>query len=711
MILFEQDWDNYPNAIADYKTNNPTFISYCELLDRMGVSNSLFPLQLHQPELSGIDIYRDGDDLDSITKSKIALEIEYNPFYFLREVSRIPPISGLNPVQFIANRANMSLTWSYMNHIEYMLVQIRQTGKSVSMDCISTWLQLFAMRNSRQLLITKDDGLRRENIIRLRNMRGLLPKWLVVEDRTDAANQTMVTYNTRGNIYRTAVGQNSEDAALNVGRGASVANRHVDEGPFTPYIWITLPAAAASAIAATDEAKRNHMPYSSVNTTTAGKMDSKAGAFMYKLYTGGAPWSETFYDSKDEAELRSTVKQNGKGKKTSITGDFDHLQLGYTNEWLLQKLIETGAEGEDADRDFFSLWTNGGVGSPLSAEVLTRIAKSEKEAVYKQISPMRFITDWYVEESVVHGGFDEPVIIGVDTSDAIGNDDIALTFTGAYTGEVLGVACLNTTNLIIAAQYTAWCLIKIPNAVLNIEKKSSAQTFIDTIIIELVKVGQDPFRRMFNRIVDNSIAMAKELDIISKTPVSRRSVDWYDPWRKYFGFNTTGSSRAVLYGAVLTSATKRHADHIHSKILSGQLRGLVVRNGRIDHSVGGHDDNVFSWLLTHWLTMYGKKLDYYGIDTSKIKTRTNANGEEGTEKDLWKIERQGQLKEQIQDLIEQVRFTKVPSMLFRLETMIIKLNSQLENIGGETMSIDELIRDAKEDRTNKLSRMRRGIKQ
>lgn len=706
MILFENQWDEYPTAIADYKTNNHTFLEFCELLDRMGVSNSLWPLQLFTPELSGIDIYK--DDLDMATKAAVALECEYNPFYFLREVSRIPPISGLNPIQFIANRANMSLTWSYMNHIEYMLIQIRQTGKSVSMDCISTWLQLFAMRNSRQLLITKDDTLRRENVIRLRNMRGYLPKWLVVDDRTDAANQSMVTYNTRGNIYRTAVGQNSEDAALNVGRGASVSNLHDDEGPFTSYIWITLPAAAASGNAARDEARKNNLPYNTVYTTTAGKIDSKAGAFMYKLYTGGAPWTERYYDASNEADLRLTVGNNGKGKKVMITGDFDHLQLGYTDEWLLQKLIETGAEGEDAERDFFSIWTSGGVGSPLPTSVLGQIKESEMDAVYLEVSPMRFVTKWFVTEEVVRKGFGEVVILGVDTSDAIGNDDIALTFTGAYSGEVLGAASLNTTNLITAAKYTAWCLINIPNSVMNIEKKSSAQTFIDTVIIELVKVGQDPFKRMFNRLVDNATIKPKEYDEVTRTPVSRRDVDWYDKYRGLFGFNTTGSSRSTLYGSVLTAAAKRTATVIRDKILSGQIRSLVVRNGRIDHSAGGHDDNVISWLLTHWLLMYGKQLSFYGIDTSKIKQRADKDGNVGTDKELYKMERQGEIRKEIESILEIIRTVRIPQLLYKHEVRLHKLNAQLEDIGGEVMSIDGLIHEAKDSRTmGRLNRNRR----
>ena len=43
MILFKKDWEDYPTAVVDYKTNNESFMKYCEVLDGMGIENNAWP--------------------------------------------------------------------------------------------------------------------------------------------------------------------------------------------------------------------------------------------------------------------------------------------------------------------------------------------------------------------------------------------------------------------------------------------------------------------------------------------------------------------------------------------------------------------------------------------------------------------------------------------------------------------------------------------
>ncbi len=39
----------------------------------------------------------------------------------------------------------------------------------------------------------------------------------------------------------------------------------------------------------------------------------------------------------------------------------------------------------------------------------------------------------------------------------------------------------------------------------------------------------------------------------------------------------------------------------------------MVKDGRIDHARGGHDDQVVSYLLAAWYLLYGKRLKWYGL--------------------------------------------------------------------------------------------------
>lgn len=709
MILFKDDWQLYPSAIVDDKTTNTSFLRYAEYLHRKGVSNNLFPLALFQPSLQGVDPY--SEDLTLEQKYAIADECTYNPWYFFREVMRIPPIAGLDPVPFIANKGNMSMFWSYFNHIDYLLIQIRQTGKSVSTDCLNTWLMHFGMRNSRMLLITKDDTLRRENILRLRKMRSYFPKWLVYDDPTDANNQSELTYNTRGNIYRTAVGQNSEDAANNVGRGASVATLHDDEPPFTPFIDVTLPAALTAGNAARTEAEKNGMPYGNIFTTTAGKIDSRSGGFFYNnYYLAAAPWTDGFYDLNNIDDLRTTVKNRSKGDTLLILGEFNHKQLGYTDKWLYDAIANAKTNDLDKiDRDFFNRWTSGGISSPLPTEILEKLSKHQKEPDYVEITKERFTVSWYHDEDEHRKRTtSQPIILGVDTSDAIGRDDISITFTGAYDLKVIGRIDVNQVSLLTASAFVAGILITYPNTILVIEKKSSAQTFIDAAIATLLLHGQDPLKRIFNRIIQERETNRKVYEEIEKVPLARRRMEHYEKYRHLFGFNTTGATRDTLYREVLTSAAKRTCTHIYDRTLSGQLRRLVTKNGRIDHAAGGHDDAVISWLLTHWFLMYGAHLSHYGIDTSRILIRVGEDGKVGTQKELYEQNRQAILRDQFDATVEKLKVTSNVHLLIRLEADLRIINKMLVESGTEPISIDAILNDAKKNRAQSLMQRKLG---
>lgn len=707
MILFLKDWDEFPDAIIDYKTTNKSFLELASLLKQMKVKNHFFFLALHQPELQGVDPYSDHLSLEQ--KQMIALECEFNPWYFLREIMRVPPVAGLDPVPFRANRANISMIWSFLNHIDYMLIQPRQTGKSVSTDSLMSWLYLFVLRNTRIMLITKDEQLRVENVNRLRNIRGYLPEWLVLKDKTDANNSYALTYNQRGNRYITGVGQGSEDGARKLGRGATVAIAHIDESPFIPFIDVTIPSALSAGNAARDEAERNGLPYGNIFTTTAGKIDSRSGGYMYEMYEGGATWSEGFYDCDDNKHLREVIRKANKGRKQIIVGVFNHRQLGYSDEWLYEKLSNSGATNEEADRDYFNRWTRGNSASPLTVQQLTAIMHSEVDPTFNWISPESYVLKWYIDELELRRRLTTTkFILGLDTSDAIGRDDIAFTIIDAQDLGVVARATVNDTYIPNVAKWVSSILQKYPNVTLIIEKKSSAQTFIDTLLVTLPSYGIDPFERVYNRIVDNRYSMEKDYHEITRTPLSRRDNRFYERYRSYFGFNTSAGSRDLLYGQVLLNATKRAGALVRDRELSGQIRGLTVKNGRLDHSAGGHDDAVMSWLLAHWLLMYGKNLDYYGIDASKISLRVGSDGEVATPLEIAQREERTALKGQLDDLMDKLVSTDLPLLIIQYEGKIKQLMARMSQLpGGDAITFDGILAEAKDKKRQALRNRRR----
>lgn len=705
MILFQQDWELYPTAVVHWETRNESFLDMAALYKSMGVKNCTFMLSLLQPELRHVDPF--ADNLSQEIKNKIAIECRFNPWYYFREIVRFS--AGATPRPFKANRANLSLVWSFYNHIDYMLIQPRQTGKSGSSDTISINLMYFTMYKGKIYLITKDDALRRSNIDRLKEIRDLLPSYLWVKDRMDADNQSELTYNLLGNAYVTGVAQKTESGALNLGRGSTCQVTHIDEVPFCSNIDITIPAALAAGTAARQFARENDQPYSNIFTTTAGKKDTREGAYVYEMLSDAAVFDESYYDLKDQEELRNVlIKRIGKkGARIMINGTWSYRQLGLDEEWLRDALQNSGAKGEEADRDFFNRWTSGSLRSPLSTELNNMIRDSEREPLWTEYSKDGYSIGWHIpkdkHEQYMQGAV---ITLGMDTSEAVGRDAIGMVFSDIRDMGTVGAGRCNETNLIKFADYIGELLVKYPNVTLVIERKSTAQTIIDALLLRLPLQGIDPFKRIFNWVVEE-MKVDKNYAAMVNTPLAARGSYFYDDIRSKFGFVTTAESRMTLYGEILPEAAKRAGRVTHDKTLINEITSLVVKNGRIDHKSSGHDDMVISWLLNFWFVMKASNLSHYGIPRGAIMSKSRANVGTPEERRLAaEAELQQAYRAELDLLVEELKNTTNMYVVSKLEHKLNVLNSRIKTMGGESFSLNELLEDIKDARTKAL-RVRR----
>jgi len=715
MILFESDWQRYPSAIADFQTSNKTFLRLAQVYKSMGVKNNVFHLSLLNPDLQGVDPF--SENLTPQQKVAIGFECAQNPWYFFREVVRVPPQSGPRPVPLRANRGNIGLFWSFFNHIDVALIQPRQTGKSVSTDCLMTNITYMSTDNTTVTMITKDNDLRRKNVDRLKKIRDLLPKYLIVLGPDDADNQVELTYKTRKNSYMTAVAQNNESSANNVGRGLTSPILHSDEGPFTGFIHVTLPAALAAGTAARSEAKLNGRPYGNIFTTTAGKKDTKEGKYMYDLIHGGATWDERLaFDSVSEEDLRSRVLKNcagmpnqkkGSPKRALFNITLSHKQLGETDDWLMEAIANAGGTAETIDRDFMNRWTSGSLRSPLSTELNERILNSVKPVQFMEFSSENYCLNWYIPERDISRMMEEGrFVAGLDTSEAVGRDAIAMVIIDVEDLSVVATGTYNETNLITFSHYLGKLLIKYPNITLVPERKSTGGMIVDYLILQLTNAGQDPFKRIFNRIVEEAAFKKEEYQELQR-PVTMRSESFYETRKREFGFVTNADNRNLLYTTILQNAAKNGGGAVHSERLSSEIRGLVVKNDRIDHANSGHDDHVIAWLLAHWFITQARNLVHYGIDTGLVMSalRIFADREE-TPQEIYNRELQQKLLYEATQLLEQLNSERDVMVLAKLEGRLRSLSGRLVDDGDTSyvQTIDAAINESRENR-EKLKRL------
>lgn len=705
IILFHDDWKKFPSAIADTKTKNESFLRLVALYKKMGIKNSDFCLALFQPELSGVDPF--DPSLDDATKMKIMLEAKYNPWYYFREIARIPPTSGNNPVAFRANRGNIALFWSFFNHVDFGLLQPRQTGKSVSTDVLMTGMMYIWGENTVINLITKDSKLKNANIERLKIMMDLLPKYIHEKDYNDADNQDLMTCVRLGNKYKSSVGRSDKLAADKLGRGLTVPIMHFDELAYINWIEASLPVALASGSAARDEAADAGQPYGNVFTTTAGNITTRDGAYAHSFLTGGAPWTETYFDMPDNATLRKVI-ENTSADKPMIYGAFNHRQLGRTDEWLFRTLRETNQRGEVADRDYFNIWTVGGEGSPISDEYKKRIKDSECEPMYNEVKPNLYAIRWFIPEKELEARMSAGrFIMGVDPSELLGtekSDSTGMVIIDVETHDIVATGRYNGTQIPQLSAFFADLLIKYPNITFIPERKSMGMAIIDYVVIALHRAGIDPFKRIFNRIVDDATILETEFRDI-QTPLSARAPTFYDRFKRHFGFATGGAgrySRDALYVVSLPSMMEYGARRIRCNMLINELMSLTIRNGRIDHNRGNHDDLVISSLMSHWMCIQGQNLSYYGINSNLIFSKAILHDRVLTKVEVYREEKESKSKQEFDGLLDELKGEKNPMIAAKIELKLRALSRHinLDEVSGA--GIDAMIRQVKDERTRKV---------
>lgn len=707
MILFEKDWDTYPNAIVHDSTTNESWLEAHVILKEMGIENNVFFLSLMQPELEGVDPW--DPLLTEEMKTKIVVECEYNWWYFFREIIRIAPQAGSNPIPLRLNRGNLALFWCFANHIDFALEQIRQTGKSVSTDALNLGLMYAFARNATMGLFTKDDSLRRENVERHKKMREYLPSYIYTKHKKDIDNQTEYSNYMRGNTFRTAVGQKSEIAANNSGRGFTMPTQQWDETPFISLVDIAMPAALGSGTAVREEAAASGRPYGNIYTTTSGDRDTREGRYVYKFFHEADYFSEVYYDAVDHDELSKMVIANGRTRKLMLHGVYNHRQLGKSDEWLAQVIADTNSSGDQANKDYFLIWPSGSLLNPVKPHILEEIKASVIDPSYNEVSRDHgemYITRWYADFMALGEYLNtNHLVLGIDTSDAIGQDNIALRYVDIKNLGVLGAMDINETNLFKFGLFLSRVLIKYPNITVNIEKKSSAQGIIDTLLVELPKAGIDPFRRLFNRIIDDPDNHKEQLKLL-QVPFARRDVTVYNQLKKYIGFNTSGDSRHHLYSTTLPNALDKAATIIRDRTLASDIGSLVVKNDRIDHNNSGNDDSVMAYMLATWTILYGRNLSWYGIDSSKILSNAVSRKTLETDEDLIEDEFQEDLRFELDELMIELSESIDPFKIKTIERRIKMIAAEITSDDVSNYAIDQMIGQAEKERQHKYKLQR-----
>ena len=714
MILFKDDWKNkYPNAIIHYETKNLTFLRLAEIYYKMGVKNNAFHLSLLDPSLKDVDPY--DPDLSIQMKGRIIKECKLNPWYVFREVLRIPIPGSLVPTKFRADRANIALYWLFFNHVMTLIVILRQTGKTTSLMGLVTGIMNFWSSNTFINLLTKSEGLKAETLAKVKALFEELPDYLNMSDKKDIFNSDEVRMRDFDNVFKGNLSSSSPKQAEKVGRGFTSPINIIDEAAFIENIAIAMGAMLMSGNAAREFARQLKKMYGTILATTAGNIDDRDGSYVYNLAMNGTFWDEHLFDCVDEDDLNATILKNSSASKNSakrpiVNITMSYRQLGYDEEWLKRRLAENISTPENIGRDIFNQWLSGSNLSPIPKVYLDLI----KENIIEQprvefYAPYNYLLRWYVTEAdmevrIANGN---SFTIGIDTSDAVGRDDIAFIMRDHTSGQVLCTAVFNDLNLITLADFFVSFLMKYEKAVMIIERRSSAATIIDYIIQKLLLNEINPFSRLYNTIYQDREKYEKEFEEISKAKYYNDEI--FIKYKKHIGFVTSGSgvtSRSELYSSTLISMLKYTGNCIYDQKLIGQISALIIKNNRIDHPEGGNDDMVIAGLLSYWILTHGKNLNLYGIDTSSLLKHNKVYLAEkyAVVEDDYSEQEVMELEHEFNELIESYKKESNDIIARQIEIRIKKLAADLRVL-NHVISVEDLLENISRERKLKARRL------
>ncbi len=661
MILFEKDYSLMNKEHFDINTSNRSFVRMYSVLKRMGISNNKFFLIILDTDLIGIDPHNLKDDSLEL-KMRIVREAKLNPWYFFRSIVRVPA-TGSYGDPFVLNRANLNMIWLYFNHIDNLVIMPRQIGKTIGSLSITAAVVYLLGENVVFSMFAKDATLRKENVERLKDIRDALPAWWVNKQRDDIDNKETLSYDILKNRYISYVAQPSISGAEKLARGMTTPSQHWDEICFFDNIAISYPNVISSTNAAVDNAKKHNQPYGNILTTTAGSLATNSGQFVYnKLICNSFTFTEKLYDLNNNEELINIVKSNS--RQCMIYSEFSYKQLGKTDEWFIEKSSRTAGDDDKIAQDYLNRWSFGnGKRSPVDKAILDKMHANKCDPEFVQYID-EFMIRWYIPETIVKTNLflDIPIAIGMDASENVGRDFTSFVFTDVRDLSVIATCTCNTTNIILVAMFISRMLVRYSNLLFIPERNSVGCAIVDYCLLQLEREGINPFYRIFNSVIQDF----DTLDI----PKAKLSIPGYcNEHKNAFGFRTTGQSRPLLYKTVFKRLLELACNNVRDIALINQISGLTIKNGRVDHGQGGHDDSVIAYILTGHAVLFGNNLDMYDFckgSTDIFLQNLGTNTEEARRDniDQTKI---AEMKDAVQRMEKQNKFIQNDTM--RLENL------------------------------------------
>lgn len=619
------------NKFYDVGTANKSFLQVAKDLKSLGIHNYYFMLEIYDYSLVNIDPCAKNLTRDQI--SRIMTECTRNPWYYLREVCRIPDQGGVG-IPFKANRGNIAQTWLTLHGIDSWLCLPRQQGKTISFLCLLSWAYSFGTNNSTFIFINKDSNNAKENLQRLKDIIDCLPEYLrfdqiLEEDENGkvklvkaARNATSMKHPITKNRIIIKPKATSYESALSLARGLTSNVLHFDEPEFTPYIKTIIENSVSTFETAARNAKKNGAMYCRAFSCTPGDLDTSMGQEAQEVLSHTTKWSEHMYDMRydsandDNNELLQYVKNNGGNGIVYI--EYSYKQLGLTDEWL-RNMYNKIQNPIVVKREILLQRIRGSSDSPFDQEDIEYLASMIQPVIDEMYILEHFRFDIYKKLERL-----TPYLVSIDCSTGTNGDSNAITIINPYTVRPdAEFKCPYIGETQFEKLIMELIMDHIPRACVIIERNSVGDGIIDHLL-------NSPIRS--NLYFDKNKDLVEEnlADASNNVSMLKRQGEQ----KKYYGVYTNNQSREDMF-AILFRRMAEFKDDFVTKNITDDIAHLVrFKSGKIAAAEGQHDDSIMSYLIGMYVWYHGNNLAAFSIIKGSREIENQNQGLKRTVEDI-----------------------------------------------------------------------------
>lgn len=606
--------------LYDVKTSNLSFIQTSKDLEYLGVKNNKFFLKLFDPSLIGVDPYSPTLSKEIITR--IMVEVSRNPWYYLREIARIPSQGGaMGPGSgspYLLNRANLAMNYCIFNNINNYTVAPRQTGKTQSAIAAINWIFKFGTSNSNMTFINHHQANANENLSRLKDQSSLLPLYLqqtltFSEDgeakRAKGTNNVTTLRNPlNSNSITTRGSANSISTAETVGRGLTTPVQWYDELEFTKYIGTIIAAAGPAFVRAADNAAKNRSPYCRIYTTTPGDQDSEPVESTDNLREYAAKFVDNLYDMTIE-ELHEYLSRNSKIDLFYI--QYSYKQLGFGESYFRKMCQQLTYDKVKIKREVLLVRMRGSSDSPFDPEDLDAINSMQKDPIRNMVLSRVFNIELYekVDPRI-------PYFIGIDMSTGTNNDNTAITIVNPYTEKPIGEFKSPVMGHVDAAKFVRMIIRRVcPRGILCIERNSLGDALIE--LLRKTDVAGNLYFDKDRQVSGNNDERLDEQGFVKREAINRKS----------YGIFTNVKNREIMMSILLRFVADKKANFVTHNIIDDLNNLIKMASGKIAARPGAHDDSIMSFLIALTIMYHGNNLRDWGYIRGSSGPDLNAKEE------------------------------------------------------------------------------------